>query len=747
MVELIITEKPTAAGKIATALADTTPIKHTKGKAVYYEITHNKKKIYVGCAVGHLFGLAEEKKSTWSNYPTFDISWHPKFEIEKNSAYTKAYLSLLKQLGKKSDTLTVATDYDTEGAVIGYTVVKYGLGKDNAQRMKFSTLTKDELIESYKKANKKLDFGMIDAGVTRHNLDWFYGINLTKALTMAIKNAHGYFRILSTGRVQGPTLKIISQREEEIKKFVPEKYWEIYLDGLYKKHDILAEHKKGKFKNKKDVSEILKKTKGKKAIIDEVKKTTQKQNPPFPFDLTTLQTEAFRHLHLTPKITAQLAQELYISGLISYPRTSSQKLPVAIGYKKIIKLLSKQKEYSGDCEELLKKALKPNEGKKTDPAHPAIYPTGEKEAISGKKGQLYDLIVRRFLAVFGEPAKRQTISIFIDVNKEVFHLTGTTTLEKGWHTLYGKYAKFKEEELPEINKGEEIKVKKIFDEEKETQPPKRYSQASLLKEMEKRNLGTKATRAGIIDTLYERDYVQNQPMEATDLGIKLIKTLKKYSPEIIDEKLTREFEEDMEAIKEGKTKKEKVIENAKKSLTKILNNFKKNEKKVGEEMAKASKETQIKATLVGKCPACEKGELYLRRGRFGNFIACNKYPDCKTIFSTPQNLIKPTKEICEVCGLPKIQIIKKRRAPQIICIGPKCPAKLKDYPKEKLKEMEDIESGKLTKKCPKCDDGTLKVRRSVYGSFIACDQYPKCRYVEDNDKKEDKKKTKSKIKS
>jgi len=235
MVELIITEKPTAAGKIATALADTTPIKHTKGKAVYYEITHNKKKIYVGCAVGHLFGLAEEKKSTWSNYPTFDISWHPKFEIEKNSAYTKAYLSLLKQLGKKSDTLTVATDYDTEGAVIGYTVVKYGLGKDNAQRMKFSTLTKDELIESYKKANKKLDFGMIDAGVTRHNLDWFYGINLTKALTMAIKNAHGYFRILSTGRVQGPTLKIISQREEEIKKFVPEKYWEIYLDGLYKK--------------------------------------------------------------------------------------------------------------------------------------------------------------------------------------------------------------------------------------------------------------------------------------------------------------------------------------------------------------------------------------------------------------------------------------------------------------------------------------------------------------------------------
>jgi DNA topoisomerase I len=743
MVELIITEKPQAALKIATALADTKPIIHKKGKTIYYEITHSGNKILVGCAVGHLFGLAEEKKSTWASYPNFDISWQPKFEIEKNSGYTKAYLTLLKQLGKKVDTLTVATDYDTEGAVIGYTIVKYGLGKSNAKRMKFSTLTKDELIESYNKASKKLDFGMIDAGIARHNLDWFYGINLTKALTMAIKNAHGYFRILSTGRVQGPTLRIISQREEEIQKFIPEKYWEIYLDGLYKKHKILAEHKKGKFKNKKDVSEILKKTKGKKAIIEDVKKTTQKQNPPFPFDLTTLQTEAFRHLYLTPKMTAQIAQELYISGLISYPRTSSQKLPASIGYEKIIKMLSKQKEYSKDCESLLTKTLKPNEGKKTDPAHPSIYPTGEKEAISGKKGQLYDLIVRRFLAVFGEHAKRQTVSIFIDANKEIFHLTGTTTLEKGWHTLYGKYAKFKEEELPDMNKGEEINVNKIFDEEKETQPPKRYSQASLLKEMEKRNLGTKATRAGIIDTLYDRNYIENQPIEATDLGIKLIKTLKKYSPEIIDEKLTKEFEEDMEEIRENKITKEKVIENAKKALIKILENFKKNEKKVGKDLAAASKETQIKATLVGKCPNCKEGELSIRRGRFGHFIACNKYPDCKTLFTIPQNLIKPTKEICEDCKLPKILIIKKRRAPQTICIGPKCPAKLKDYTKEKLKEMEDIESGKLVKKCPNCEKGTLKVRRSVYGSFIACDQYPKCRFTEKSEEIDKKSKNKS----
>jgi DNA topoisomerase I len=740
MTELIITEKPQAALKIASALADTAPIKHKKGNAVYYEITHKKKHIFVGCAVGHLFGLTEDNKTKWADYPSFDISWHPKFEFEKGAAFTKQYLTLLKQIAKKVDTIIVATDYDTEGAVIGYTVVKYGLGKDKARRMKFSTLTKDELIKSYEKSNANQDMGMVNAGVARHYLDWFYGINLTKALTTAIKNAKGHFNILSTGRVQGPTLKIVAKREEEIQKFIPEKYWEIFLEGLYKKSELLAHHKTGKFKDKKEVKRILDKTKGKKAIIESIKKSVQNQAPPTPFDLTTLQTEAFRHLRTTPKITAQIAQELYVSGLISYPRTSSQKLPASIGFKKILEMLEKQKEYSSSCKQVLSTKLKPNEGKKSDPAHPAIYPTGEKETLSGKKAQLYDLIVRRFLAVFGEPAKRQTVSIDIDVNKELFHLTGTTTLEPGWHTLYGKYAKFKEEELPEMKTGEEIKVKKIYDEEKETLPPKRYSQASLLKEMEKMNLGTKATRAGIIDTLYDRGYIQNQPIETSELGLKLIKTLEKYSPEIIDENLTKEFEEDMEKISEGKTKKETVMEHAKKSLIKILDNFKKHEGKIGKDLSGASKETQIKATRIGQCPACKEGELFIRRGKFGQFIACNKYPECKTIFSIPQTLTKPTKEVCDACGLPKIQIIKKRRGPQTICLNPRCPDKLKDYPQETLKEMEGIESGKIIKKCPKCENGTLKVRRSVYGSFIACDQYPKCRFTESTESP--KKKTK-----
>ena len=690
MVELIITEKPQAALKIATALSDNKPIKKTKGKAVYYEITHNKKRIFVGCAVGHLFGLGEKVKTKWKDYPSFDISWMPKYELVKNADYTKSYLKVLKELGKKVDTIIVATDYDIEGAVIGYTIVKYGLKKDSAKRMKYSTLTKDELVESYKNINKTQDIGMVEAGITRHHLDWFYGINLTKALTMAIRNAHGYFQVLSTGRVQGPTLNIIVKKEKEIQKFKPETYWEIYLDGKYKTSKILAKHKSDKFKDKKEVDSILKKIKGKPAIIDKIKKTITTQAPPVPFDLTTLQTEAFRHLGSSPKQTSQLAQQLYISGLISYPRTSSQKLPPSIGYQKILKNLSNLTKYKKDCFELLSKSkLIPTQGKKDDPAHPAIYPTGEKAKVSGKKAEIYDLIVRRFLAVFGEPAKRETMSVDIDVNKEMFHVTGTVTIFPGWHTLYGRFAKFKEEELPEMKEKEKIAVKKIFDEEKETQPPKRYTQASIIRELEKRGLGTKATRAIILDTLLRRGYIEDKPVRATELGIKLVDTLKKYAPTIIDEELTKEFEGAMEKIRERTIKKENVIEGVKKVLTKTLIEFKKHEKDIGKGLSLASRHTHEEANKLGPCQICKKGTLRVMYTKVGKkrFVACDQYPKCKTTYSLPQQgMIKNDDKPCKHDGFPQVMVIRQGKRPWMLCLNPDCPAK-EEWAKKKEEKI------------------------------------------------------------
>src|SRR3990167_2339857 len=397
MVELIITEKPSQSEKIAQALSDKKPVKKLINKVPYYELTHNKKKIIVGCAVGHLYNLAEKKKSFV--YPSFDLEWKPSNEISKNSEFSKKYLMVLKKLVKEADEFTVACDYDTEGSLIGYNIVRFVANKKDANRMKFSTLTKNELVESYNKKSKHLDFHLISSGETRHYLDYFYGINISRALMSAVKAA-GSYKTLSSGRVQGPALKVLAARELEIRKFKPKKYWQLQaINSLELWH-------------KKDKSA-------------KVKSSTTKefyQEPPNPFDLTSLQLESYRLFKITPKQTLDIAQELYTKAYTSYPRTSSNQIPESINYKELIKNLSKQTKYEKACKFLLsKKVLAPNNGKKKDPAHPAIYPTGEiPKKLSERSQKIYDLIVKRTLASFSEKAKRQTVIIITDIKGENF---------------------------------------------------------------------------------------------------------------------------------------------------------------------------------------------------------------------------------------------------------------------------------------------------------------------------------------
>ncbi|MGM5485452.1 MAG: DNA topoisomerase I, partial [Nanobdellota archaeon] len=400
--ELIITEKPAAAQKIANALADGKPIKKTNNKVSYYEITRGNQDIIVSSAVGHLYTVEEVEKKGFE-YPVFDIKWIPSADSSKDAAYTRKYLTTIKKLAKKADSFTVATDYDVEGEVIGYNIVKHVCGKQDAYRMKFSTLTKDELSGSYDGKMSNLDWGQANAGLTRHELDWFYGINLSRALTSSIK-ATGSFKIMSSGRVQGPALKILAEREKEINNFKPEPFWQIELDGKLNSNDIEAWHSSDKIWNEEDANKIVERTKGRNAKVDDVNKRDFKQAPPTPFDLTTLQTESYKCLGISPKETLQIAQELYTSGVISYPRTSSQKLSEKLGFRNILKALSKDEKYKKLADKLMGGKLKPNNGKKDDPAHPAIYPTGALAKVEGKRFKVYDLIVRRFMATFGEPA-------------------------------------------------------------------------------------------------------------------------------------------------------------------------------------------------------------------------------------------------------------------------------------------------------------------------------------------------------
>ncbi len=561
MTELIITEKPKSAQRIAEALAEGKPLKKGEKGVYYYEITRGKKDIIVACAVGHLFGISEKQKKGLK-YPVFDVEWQPLYEINKDAAFSKKYFDALKKLSKRADTFTIACDYDIEGSVIGMNIIRFICKQKDARRMKFSTLTKPDLVKAYENASKSLDWGQAIAGETRHNLDFFYGINLSRALIASIKKA-GMFKILSIGRVQGPALKIIVDREREISAFKPKPFWQIELAGRVKKGRITAMHKEDKFWDKKNAEKAFKNAKGKEGRVSDARKQEFKQPAPPPFDLTTLQTEAYRCFGINPKLTLSVAQDLYTSGLISYPRTSSQQLPEGIGYGNILKQLQKNKDYESLCSELLKKTLKPNNGKKTDPAHPAIYPTGiVSRVLESLKQKIYDIIVRRFMATFAEAAVRETATVEIDINGEPFSASGTRTKKDGWHRFYWPYAKMKEEELPAVEKGEAFTQEKLQILEKETKPQARYTPASIIRELEKKNLGTKATRADIIDTLYRRGYLTDKAIRATDLGIKIEETLQKHVPEVVDEELTRHFEVEMEEVMENKKKEEEVLKEA-----------------------------------------------------------------------------------------------------------------------------------------------------------------------------------------
>jgi DNA topoisomerase-1 len=721
--ELIIAEKPSAAKKIAEALSTSKIIIHRNKGVTDYLIDHNGKDIIVANAVGHLYGL-KQKDTKSRKYPVFDIEWVQSSKVNKSSSYTTKYLQRLKKLAKGANEFTVATDYDVEGEVIGLNVVRFACKQKDANRMKFSTTTKSDLLNAYNHKLNHLDWGQAYAGETRHKLDWFYGINISRALTQAISE-QGRFKVMSTGRVQGPLLKILVDKEKEIKKFIPVPYWELSIELSKDSKTFIALHKEDKFFDKAKFIKIKSKLKGiNEAKVDKLKTRSFTQKAPTPFDLTALQIESFRCFKISPKETLSIAQELYTDSYISYPRTSSNQLPKEIGYKKILGKLSDHSEYKDIINTLLSstKVLKPNNGKKKDPAHPAIYPTGEfAKNLNDRQKKVYDLIVKRFVATFGEAARRETVKVEFDANHEIFVLKGTTTKEKGWHVFYAPYVNFKEQELPKFKEGELVPVNKLIDEEKETKPPKRYTEASIVKELEKRNLGTKATRASILDRLFTRGYITGKPITVTEVGLKTENILEKFCPEILDEELTKNFEDEMEEIRNNNKKEEDVLDEAKNIILKTLKNFNKKKENVGNDLIDAADAQQKAENYFGPCIKCEKGSLTLKRGKYGKFLACDQYPECKQTLPLPKTgLVKYSGEQCEHCNGPLVNVIRKGKKPQKVCVNPDCPSRDEEH--EKLEEH-------VGEKCPSCGKGKLVLRKSAYGSFLACDQFPKCKYI------------------
>ena len=683
---LVITEKPDAANRIAAALdVEGKPKKNVSNGVPYYK-AFREGNIVVVPALGHLFTITSKEKG--QRYPVFDYQWVPRYQAERGASRVRVWLKVIAQLASDAEGFVDACDFDIEGSIIGYTILKYACnGKEaTAKRMKYSTLTIEEIQNSYTHLLPTLDFALVEAGLARHEVDWLYGINLSRALTQAAKKHSGQYATLSTGRVQGPTLKFIEVREKTINCFVPTPYWTVTAKITIDDKVFEVEYEK-MLENKFEATTLKDACKTREGQIDAVEVKEFLQNPPVPFDLGALQSEAYRIFKYTPMRTSSVAQKLYLEALISYPRTSSQKLPSSIGYKNILKKLQKASAYTTLTADLLsKKSLKPNEGKKYDSAHPAIYPTGNlpRKPLDNVERNIVDLVVKRFLAVFGEPAVQQNISVKININGNFFLLDATRTLTEGWIRFYKPYVQSKEVSLPPLIEGQKVYVKRIVLNDKFTNPPPRYNPRSLLMKMEKEEIGTKATRAVIIQTLYERKYLSGTTnISISDLGLEVINVLSKYCPIVVSSKMTKALEERMEAIQQGNETKENVLQNTTETLKLVISQLKENEAKIGDQLGQPIQKNRQTERTVGVCPKCVGGKLVILRSKKTGkrFVGCTNYFEgkCNMTFPLPQTgTVKPLDRVCKSCSSPIVAVYLHGKRPWKLCLNMNCPTKGED---------------------------------------------------------------------
>jgi len=683
---LVICEKPTAARRIAQALdEDAAPQSFTERGVLYFVARRGVEDLIVVSALGHLFTVAQEGGG-WT-YPVFSMRWVPAYEADKRLSRTKNFIDMIGRMASGVGGYVSACDYDMEGSLIAYMILLQICGEESlslSRRMRYSTLTDRDLKRAWEETSDRLDFRLIEAGKARHEVDWLFGINMTRALTLSVKNATGFYRTLSIGRVQGPTLKLIRDREVEIRSFVPTPFWVIKADTMIGGRTYQLEYGKLRLETREEAEGVESSCRGNDGVVKAIR-TTRQEQPPFPpFNLGDLQREAYNKLRYSPRTTLTAAERLYLDALISYPRTSSQRLPPSIDLRQILEGLRRKREYAELAGVLLSKPrLTPRQGKKDDPAHPAIHPTGGVPGRLGRvEGRIFDLICRRFMAALGDTAVRENADADVDVNGQRFRLRGSRILERGWMAFYEPYIKEREIELPPLTEGQTIPIKRVESIERYTRPRPRYNPSSLLKLMEDEAIGTKATRTDIIDTLYKRGYVENREIELTDLGFAIVENLSRYNPKILSVEMTRGLEQDLESIQTGRASAEDVIEEAVKMLRPVLAEFKSKESEIGAEIDDALRRMAQRAVVLGPCPGCGDGKItVIRNKKTGKrFAGCSNFFEGKCDISYPlpqKGSIRATRKNCPICGAPIIRVIRRGRRPWELCVNFDCPAKEK----------------------------------------------------------------------
>ncbi len=653
----------------------------------------------ITASIGHIRDLPK------SNKEAIDIAkdFKPKYVISPDK---KKVVAGIKRMAQNAEEVILATDPDREGEAIAWHIAE-AIGLKNPKRVVFNEITKGAVLNAMKNP-RRIDQDLKTAQEARRVLDRLFGYDLSGLIWKKIRYG------LSAGRVQSPALRIIAEREKLIQAFKPEKYWVITAATKNKAGEKLTLACEKNITDEKLADKIL--LAGEKELlkISTIKETKAKKRARPPFITSTLQQTASNLFGFAPARTMILAQRLYEAGLITYMRTDSTNLSQQAQGQiaKEIKSSFGEKYYAPK--------VFARKSKNAQEAHEAIRPTNIGLKSAGKdlaQTKLYQLIWRRTVA--SQMADAQIIRTKITASLEdkklpKFVAKGSRITFDGWYKA-DPAARSEDVTVPILEEGEILKLVKMYKEEKETQPPKRYTEAGLIKELEKRGIGRPSTYAPTVKTLLERNYVEkiDASLQPTDTGLVVNDFLEKHFENYISDTFTAEMETDLDKIAEGKKSYLKTLKEFYGPFSKDI----------------AQKESLKKATDLGKadakfkCPKC-KGAMLIKLGKAGKFLSCKKFPKCDgalTIDGKKMAEPKTLTEKCEKCGKPLIER-EGRFGKFIACSGyPKCKF-IKNDPKEEAKNKTGV-------KCPQCKKGEMTARRGRFGVFYSCDQYPKCRYA------------------
>ncbi|QZP36827.1 DNA topoisomerase I [Halobaculum magnesiiphilum] len=652
----------------------------------------------------------------------------------------------LRLLSRDADRVVIATDYDREGELIGkeaYELIREVNEDVPVDRVRFSSITENEVRGAFEDRDE-IDFDLAAAGEARQIIDLIWGASLTRFLSLSARQLGNDF--ISVGRVQGPTLKLIVDREREIEAFDPEDYWELFAD-LLKREGAESDPDQDAF----DAQYFYEDDDGTEAervwdeatadavygrlreaetaTVSSVRRRRRTDEPPAPFN-TTQFIRAASSIGYSAQRAMSIAEDLYTAGFITYPRTDNTVYPDDLDERELLDDLSMGREFGDDAESLLElDDIEPTEGDEETTDHPPIHPTGELPAaseLSDDEWEVYELVVRRFLATCAPDAEWEHLRVVTEVDEGDdgvgidegalrLKSNGKRLTEEGYHAVY-PYFSTNESYVPDVTEGEALEIVETALEAKQTQPPRRYGQSRLIETMEDMGIGTKATRHDVIQKLYDRGYIESDPPRPTGLAKAVVEASEEFADRIVSDEMTAQLEADMQAIAAGDKEFDEVADESREMLSRVFEELAESREEVGDHLQKSLKADK----QLGPCPECGD-TLLVRKSRAGSyFVGCDGYPECEYTLPLPSTG-KPLilDEVCDDHGLNHVKMLAGRKTFVHGC--PQCQA-----------DEADEEEDEVIGQCPDCGEehgGDLAIKRLRSGSrLVGCTRYPDCDY-------------------